>query len=86
VFFVEGSTYMFRVALAIIKINEKGVLGCKSPAGVYSFMKEMMGRTLPIERVVGTAGEMENRVREETIEEMREVEVAELKREMSEFY
>jgi len=83
VFFVEGSGYMFRVALAVIKINEKMILGCKSPAGVYSFMKDMTSRMVPVDRLIGMSCEgLERSVRNEVVEGMRKVEMEGLKREM----
>jgi len=85
VFFVEGSAYIFRVALSVIKINEKMILACKSPAAVYSFMKDMTSRMLPIDKLISMSCEgLEKSVRNELIEQMRKVEVEGLKREMEE--
>ena len=85
VFFVEGSAYMFRVALAVIKINEKMILGCRTGAGVYSFMKDMTSRMVPTDRLIGMTCEgLERSVMNEVIEGMRKVEVEGLRREMEE--
>jgi hypothetical protein len=82
---VEGSAYIFRVALAVIKINEKLILGCKYPAAVYSFMKDMTSRMLPIDKLISMSCEgLEKSVRNELIEGMRIVETDGLKREMEE--
>ena len=76
---------MFRVALAVIKINEKMILGCRSPAGVYSFMKDMTSRMVPVDRLISMSCEgLERSVRNEVIEGMRKVEMEGLKREMEE--
>lgn len=87
VFFVEGSAYMFRVALSIIKINEKLILQCKSPSSVYSFMKDMTARMQPIDKLISLSCEgLEKSVRNDLIEGMRNVEIDGLKKEMREFY
>lgn len=87
VFFVEGSAYMFRVALSIIKINEKLVLQCKSPASVYSFMKDMTSRMQPIDKLISMSCEgLEKSVRNDLIEGMRKVEIEGLRREITELF
>ena len=83
VFFVEGSAYVFRVALSVIKINEKMILACKSPAAVYSFLKDMTTRMLPIDKLISMSCDgLEKSVRNELVEQMRKAEVEGLKREM----
>jgi Rab-GTPase-TBC domain len=85
VFFVEGSPYLFRVALAVIRINEKAILACRGPAAVYSFMKDMTSRMLPIDKLIGMSCEgLERSVRNDLIEQMRKVELEGLRREMEE--
>jgi hypothetical protein len=76
---------MFRVALSVIRINEKLILGCKGPAAVYSFMKDMTSRMLPIDKLISMSCEgLERSVKNELIEGMRKVEMEGLKREMGE--
>jgi len=41
VFFVEGMLVLFKVAVAVLWMNEKGILKCRSGAAVYCFMKQM---------------------------------------------
>ena len=78
---------MFRVALSVIKINEKLILGCKTPANVYSFMKDMTSRMLPIDKLISMSCEgLEKSVRNDLIEGMRKVEIDALKREMDGLY
>jgi len=87
VFFVEGSAYIFRIALSVIKINEKMILSCKTPASVYSFMKDMTSRMLPIDKLITISCEgLEKSVRNDLIEGMRKVEIEGLKREMERIY
>jgi len=78
---------MFRIALSIIKINEKLILACKTPASVYSFMKDMTSRMLPIDKLISMSCEgLEKSVRNDLIETMRKAEIEALKREMEELY
>jgi small G protein signaling modulator 3 len=87
VFFIEGSAYIFRVALSVIRINEKLILACRTPASVYSFMKDMTSRMLPIDKLISMSCEgLERSVKNELIEGMQKVEVEALKREMEEIY
>jgi small G protein signaling modulator 3 len=84
---VEGSAYIFRVALSVIKINEKMILACKTPASVYSFMKDMTSRMLPIDKLITMSCEgLEKSVKNDLIAGMRKVEIEGLKREMEEMY
>ncbi|KAG0030565.1 hypothetical protein BGZ82_007390 [Podila clonocystis] len=41
VFFVEGMLVLFKVAVAVLWINEKEILKCRNGAAVYCFMKQM---------------------------------------------
>ncbi|KAI1318630.1 hypothetical protein EDD11_006131 [Mortierella claussenii] len=41
VFFVEGMIVVFKVAVAILWMNEKDILKCRNGAAVYCFMKQM---------------------------------------------
>ncbi|KAF9897744.1 hypothetical protein BX616_005059, partial [Lobosporangium transversale] len=41
VFFVEGMIVVFKIALAILWMNEKDILKCRNGAAVYCFMKQM---------------------------------------------
>ncbi|KAF9908295.1 hypothetical protein EC991_009939 [Linnemannia zychae] len=41
VFFVEGMMVVFKIAVAILWINEKDILKCRNGAAVYCYMKQM---------------------------------------------
>ncbi|KAF9391131.1 hypothetical protein CPB97_007464 [Podila verticillata] len=41
VFFVEGMLVLFKVAVAVLWMNEKDILRCRNGAAVYCFMKQM---------------------------------------------
>ena len=63
------------------------ILACKMPASVYSFMKDMTSRTLPIDKLISMSCEgLEKSVRNDLIEGMRRVEIDGLKREMERMY
>ena len=71
----------------MIKINEKMILACKTPSSVYSFMKDMTSRMLPIDKLISISCEgLEKSVKNELIDRMRNVEIEGLKREMEEMY
>ncbi|KAI7830608.1 rab-GTPase-TBC domain-containing protein [Gamsiella multidivaricata] len=41
IFFVEGMIIVFKVALAILWMNEKEIMKCRNGAAVYCYMKQM---------------------------------------------
>lgn len=41
VFFVEGMMVVFKIAVAILWMNEKEILKCRNGAAVYCYMKQM---------------------------------------------
>jgi hypothetical protein len=38
----DGSTFLFQVALALLKLNESQLLQCSTPAGVYTYINHQM--------------------------------------------
>lgn len=38
----DGATFLFQVALALLKLNEKSLLACDSPAEVYAYINQRM--------------------------------------------
>lgn len=38
----DGSTFLFQVALALLKLNEQQLLQCQSPANVYTYINHQM--------------------------------------------
>lgn len=40
--FGDGSTFLFQVALALLKLNEQQLLSCVSPASVYTYINHQM--------------------------------------------
>lgn len=41
VFFIEGHTYLFCVAITILKLHEKALLECEAPGQVYTLLKDL---------------------------------------------
>lgn len=63
------------------------ILACKTPASVYSFMKDMTSRMLPIDKLISMSCDgLEKSVKNELIESMRKVEIEGLRREMEEMF
>lgn len=55
VFFIEGHSYLFCVAIAILKVHEKALQDCESPGQVYTLLKELgRMRDLNIDEFVKT--------------------------------
>jgi hypothetical protein len=62
-------------------------MACRTPAGVYSFMKDMTSRMIPIDKLIGLSCEgLERSVRNGLIEGLRREELAALRQEMAEAY
>lgn len=38
----DGSTFLFQVALALLKLNEQQLLQCTTPAGIYTYINHQM--------------------------------------------
>lgn len=38
----DGSTFLFQVALALLKLNEQNLLRCDTPAGIYTYINHQM--------------------------------------------
>ncbi|BFZ62564.1 hypothetical protein YB2330_003665 [Saitoella coloradoensis] len=87
VLFLEGNSYLFRVAIALVRLNEKNLLQCRTPAAVYSFLKDMTTHvaTSPDGLVkMSCEGIVVKEVTAKDVEKRRAVEIEELKREIEE--
>ncbi|OLL27091.1 TBC domain-containing protein [Neolecta irregularis DAH-3] len=82
VFFMEGNTFLWRVAIAIIKINEKGILACKSAAAIYSYLKNVTRHTFSIDVLLARCEELKGRVKSDVAIRRRAEQVERLRREM----
>ncbi|KAK8854964.1 hypothetical protein IAR55_003704 [Kwoniella newhampshirensis] len=52
VFFVEGHDTLFRVAIAILKLNENEICNCESVSDLFSFISSMTSRLWGADRLI----------------------------------
>ena len=48
---LEGHKILFRVALAILKVNEKHILSMSDPVALFQFLKEVARHTFDVEEL-----------------------------------
>lgn len=70
---VEGSTFLFQTALALLRLNEKALLECETAAGLYSYLNgNMTHQGISIDGLISASEGMKVHVRRKEIEAMRE--------------
>jgi hypothetical protein len=68
----DGSTFLFQVALALLKLNEASLLACHSPAGVYTYINhQMTNHAISIDGLLQASEALKNVVKREEVEERR---------------
>lgn len=68
-----GSPFLFQVALALLKLNEKALLDCNSAAGVYSYLNgEMTHQGISIDGLIRESDGMRGMVKRVDVEKRRE--------------
>lgn len=68
----DGSTFLFQVALALLKLNEVQLLECDSPARVYGYIgNEMTDHAISIDGLVGASEALGKVVLRAEVEERR---------------
>lgn len=68
----DGSTFLFQVALALLSLNEKALLRCDSPAGVYGYINHhMTNHAISIDGLVHASDALRKVVTRSEIEEKR---------------
>ncbi|KAI9787158.1 MAG: hypothetical protein M1839_003393 [Geoglossum umbratile] len=68
----DGSTFLFQLALALLKLNEKQLLKCGTPAGVYSYINHhMTNHAISIDGLIQASEALKKVVRREEVEERR---------------
>lgn len=71
--FNDGSTFLFQVALALLKLNEGALLECETAAGVYSYIgHEMTGHAISIDGLVNASDALRKVVKRSEVEERRQ--------------
>lgn len=70
--FNDGSTFLFQVALALLKLNEPQLLECETPAGIYGYIgNEMTDHAISIDGLIGASEALKNVVTRTDVEEKR---------------
>ena len=70
--FNDGSTFLFQVALALLKLNEPQLLLCDSAARVYGYIgNEMTDHAISIDGLIGASEALKKVVQRNEVEERR---------------
>jgi hypothetical protein len=73
----DGSTFLFQVALALLKLNEKLLLQCDTPAGVYHYINhQMTNHAISIDGLIQASDALGKVIKRKDVEERRERAVA----------
>ncbi|KAL3421485.1 TBC domain-containing protein [Phlyctema vagabunda] len=68
----DGSTFLFQVALALLKLNEQQLLQCSTPAGVYTYINhQMTNHAISIDGLIHASEGLRKVVRREDVESRR---------------
>ena len=68
----DGSTFLFQVALALLKLNEKQLLECQSPAGVYTYINhQMTNHAISIDGLIHASEGLRKVVKRDEVESRR---------------
>ncbi|KKA28724.1 hypothetical protein TD95_004820 [Thielaviopsis punctulata] len=69
----DGSTFLFQVALALLKLNEAALLNCDGPAGVYTYINhQMTNHAISIDGLVQASDGLKRVVKREDVMEKRD--------------
>jgi hypothetical protein len=65
----DGSTFLFQVALALLKLNEQQLLNCSTPASVYTYINhQMTNHAISIDGLIHASEGLKRVVRREDVE------------------
>lgn len=68
----DGSTFLFKVALALLKLNEQQLLQCQSPASIYTYINhQMTNHAISIDGLIHASEGLHKVVKREEIEAKR---------------
>lgn len=69
----DGSTFLFQVALALLKLNEQNLLKCDTPASVYTYINhQMTEHAISIDGLMQASEGLRREVRREEVEQRRD--------------
>jgi hypothetical protein len=68
----DGSTFLFQVALALLKLNEKALLQCDTPAGVYHYINhQMTNHAISIDGLIQASDALGKMIKRADVEQRR---------------
>lgn len=68
----DGSTFLFQVALALLKLNEQQLLACSSPASIYTYINhQMTNHAISIDGLIQASEGLGRVVKREEVETRR---------------
>ncbi|KAK1997915.1 TBC domain-containing protein [Colletotrichum falcatum] len=68
----DGSTFLFQVALALLKLNEPQLLQCDTPASVYTYInRQMTNHAISIDNMIKASDGLRKEVKREDVEARR---------------
>ncbi|KAI0901108.1 TBC-domain-containing protein [Annulohypoxylon nitens] len=68
----DGSTFLFQVALALLKLNERQLLQCETPASIYTYINhQMTNHAISIDGLIQASEGLRRVVRREEVEDRR---------------
>ncbi|KAI5925473.1 TBC domain protein [Camillea tinctor] len=81
----DGSTFLFQVALALLKLNEQQLLQCDTPAAIYTYINhQMTNHAISIDGLIQASEGLRRVVRREDVMERRQKAIDAEKRLMKE--
>jgi hypothetical protein len=68
----DGSTFLFQVALALLKLNERQLLQCSTPASIYTYINhQMTNHAISIDGLIHASEGLRKVVKREEVESKR---------------
>ncbi|CEJ81798.1 Putative TBC domain-containing protein [[Torrubiella] hemipterigena] len=69
----DGSTFLFQVALALLKLNEQNLLKCDTPARIYTYINhQMTEHAISIDGLMQASEGLRREVRRDEVEQRRD--------------
>lgn len=69
----DGSTFLFQVALALLKLNERQLLACTAPSEIYTYInRQMTNHAISIDGLIQASEGLRKEVKREVVEAKRE--------------
>jgi small G protein signaling modulator 3 len=69
----DGSTFLFQVALALLKLNERQLLACTAPSEIYTYInRQMTNHAISIDGLIQASEGLRKEVKREVVESKRQ--------------